>query len=298
LAASALRPGRGDGVRKSSWALWPLFGVLAVLSLAGCPNGDDDPGGTGGSIGSSSPSQPLASSTPSPTSKDVAVRCPYNQYSEDFTPTTWIATVVDVCVTPDGQYVLVVNSSDFLLDIWPSASSALTESGNAEAKTFADLVNQQVATSTVPPPGHVLVPPGGWVVASGTPAASVFVTLSWDVLATTYAASKLASYVQSRLTNPSQAMAQRVAECAAEVKGAWSNVQDTSVSLDYLLADTALGPGFTCGSLINDVVNEAREPRLQVDALQSEFNRFRTTVKASVLDDLLNAVRNAANVLR
>ena len=283
-------------MRKISWALWPLVSVLAVLSLAGCP-GDDDPVETDSSTGTSSPAQPPAISTPPPTSEDVAVRCPYGDFSEDFTPTDWIAAFVDVCVTPDQTRVLVVNSSALFLDMWPAASSELTESGNATATTFADLVNLQVSTSVPAAPGTVRVPPDGWVVAAGTPA-SVLVELSRDVLVTTYAASKLADYVQSRLTSPPQAMAQRVARCVSEVEGAWGNAQDPGMSLDYLLADTALGTGVTCGSLIDDVVREAGEPRPQVSALQSEFYRFRTSVKASVVEDLTLLARNAANVFR
>ena len=129
-----------------------------------------------------------------------------------------------------------------------------------------------------------MVPPGGWVVATGNPA-SALIGLNHDAIATTYAVDKLVGYVQSRLTNPSRAMAQRVAGCANEVQGTWSNVNDPTVNLDFLLADTALGSGLTCGSLIKDVVREAGEPPPQVGSLGTEFTRFESGIRASVFED-------------
>ncbi len=273
-----------------------IAGLLLLLPFLGGCGGDsaDDAGGADPTFTSSPVTS--APSVPSPAGES-AVSCPYGEFSREFTPTDWTAGFVEVCVDADQQNVLVVNDSAVFLDVQPGPSSTLTDSGSPDASTFADAVNGFVPASSAAVEGHTMVPPRGWVVATGNPA-SALIGLNHDAIATTYAVDKLVGYVQSRLTNPSRAMAQRVAGCANEVQGTWSNVNDPTVNLDFLLADTALGSGLTCGSLIRDVVREAGEPPPQVGSLETEFTRFESGIRASVFEDLLHAVRTYANVLR
>lgn len=269
--------------RSSKRWLRPLIGLPVMLSMSACSNEEDTGGGGGGTGGGGDASK--------------AVSCPYDEYSQVFTPEDpWTASVTDVCTTPEGSHVLLVNTSPVLLDITAAAGSTLYDSGYPEPASFADAVNQQVVSSTPIEAGRALVPPSGWVVATGNPA-SVLVGLPIDAAAMTYAADKLVGYVESKLTNPSRAMAERVVDCLGEAGQTLSNSQNANIELDFLLADAALGVGTSCGSLIAAVASETGEPKPQVAVLETEFGRFKSSMKASVVDDLLGLARNALKVL-
>lgn len=274
---------------------WRIAGTLLALSLTlgGCAGESEDPGSDETGETDADGRQTDDSETPV---EDVT--CPYDDFVTVFTPTDWTAGFVSVCHTADQSAVLLINSSAVFLDIAPNGGTTLGQTGFPQDDAFASVVSQNLAQQTPVSAGHKLVPPGGWVVASGQPA-SVAVGLPKEVLGVTYAADKLSGFVLSRLTKPDRAMAKRVATCVREVGTAWANVQDPSVQLDFLLADTALGAGRSCGPLISELSQEPNQPpKKQASALKVEFSRLKSSIKGSVMDDLIRMARNYVTVLR
>ncbi|MER6973464.1 hypothetical protein ABT304_20540 [Nocardioides sp. NPDC000445] len=188
--------------------------------------------------------------------------------------------------------MLVINVSAVFLRIAPGASSALASWGQTETDSFESMVHNEIVASA-DTTDTWLIPPGGWVVVNGSPA-SATVGLPPTELATAYATDKLIGYVLSRLTSPDIAAARRVSACVNEVGVTIANAQDPYVDLDYLLADAMLGAGVQCGPLFRELVTETPPSA----ALQDELARFRSSVRASVTDDLIRAARNFVQVAR
>lgn len=250
---------------------WAAALVTAGLALAGC--GADEPG---------------SESPPS------AVECPYEGFSTTYVPRDWSAGFVEVCHSDDQNEVLVVNVSTVFVEVGSTGLSSLVDWGTAPDSTFQSLVHEQIAIDSSAPGGTRMVPPGGWAVVSGAPAAAT-VGLPVDVLAAAYATDKLIGYVEARMTSPDRAAARAIAGCVKEVGVVMVNQQNSSVDLDYLLADAALGAGLQCGPLLRELTGDTPPP---ATTLQAELARFQTTVRASATDDLVRIARNAVQVLR
>lgn len=258
--------------------------AVAGLLLSGC--GGEPPRGGGSSDNPTvghPPSEPPA----------AAIACPFREFSTVFVPQDWSKRFVQVCHDSDQSDVLVVNVSSVFVRVGPAEmSTSVVQSGLAEEQTFENLVYKEVVAG-LPQVGSQMVPPGGWVVLRGNPAAAA-VGLPLGELATAYATDKLIGYARSRMTNPGRAAAQRVAGCVREVGVTMANGQDPAVDLDSLLADSALEAGLQCGPLLRELSGGTPPP---ASTLQDEFARFRTHIKASVSDDLVRAARNLGQVL-
>jgi hypothetical protein len=271
-------------------------GVAAVgLVLAGC-GADPPPEGES----SENPTVILPPSTepppePAPEPPAAQIECPYRDFSTVFVPQDWSAGFVQACHDADRGGVLVINVSPVFVRVGPAGTNtSVAQWGLPQDPTFENLVHEEIVAGLPAQGGTRMVPPGGWVVLHGTPAAAT-VGLPLDVLATAYATDKLIGYARSRGTNPDRAAAQRVAVCVREVGVTMANGQAPSVDLDYLLADATLGAGLQCGPLLRDLAGGTPPP---ASTLQDEFARFRTNVKASTTDDLVKAARNFVQVLR
>ncbi|WP_156697857.1 hypothetical protein [Nocardioides sp. Leaf285] len=261
------------------------MGAVALWLLVACGMTEPDGGFTGTVV-----TPPVA-----------AMSCPYAEFTQDVAPPNWTAAVVDVCVTPERDRVLIINVSGLALDLTPALGSALEEAHHPQPTSFPGAVDLAILRATAPESEvdgtGVVLPPGSWVIGSGSPAA-VLVAQTTTTLATTYAADKLTAYVESRLADPTAARAEQVAACAQEVAADWSTLQDPSAGLDRLLADVLLGVGITCRSLVQEVADLAGDPPPQVGTLEAELTRFRTGVGASAVDDLLRLVRASVGVVR
>lgn len=264
--------------------------AIAVLTSAGCGSDDAQGGETPDAPPTSATSPEGETALPSAASEEV--RCPSEELTELYVPQDWTASSINVCHDIGQSKVLVINVSAVFLRVAPGAGSALASWGQAETGSFESMVYDEIVASSDTTDAW-LIPPGGWVVVNGSPA-SAAVGLPLTELATAYALDKLVGYVRSRLTSPDVAAAQRVSACAQEVGVTIANTQDPSVDLDYLLADAMLGAGVQCGPLFRELATETPPPA----ALQDELARFRSSVRASAIDDLVRAARNFVQVVR
>ncbi|WP_168929460.1 hypothetical protein [Nocardioides sp. GY 10113] len=279
--------------------------AAALLGATGCGSGDE-PGSTSdaGTTGAASDAGTTSatgeageageSGDAGATAPPAAVQCPYGEFSTVYTPTDWVAGVASICHTGDGGAVLLVNDSAVLLDVGPGPGAGVSQAGANEPETFEDLTNLEAAGAFATPPGHAAVPPGGWVVVTGQPA-TVTVEVPAQAVVLAYATSKLVGYAEDRLA-PDRARAQSVAGCAQDVATAWSLAQDPQASLTHLLADTLLGPTWSCSQLL-DELDEVDPPPRATSALGERLARIGSVVEATVVDDVLRYVRNLARIL-
>jgi hypothetical protein len=275
--------------------------ALGLTLLVGCGGEDPDTGDGSSSIGGSGATGSGGTDTSTSDEGDAFGPCPDSRFSEPFIPTDWTAEFVDVCVSSDGSSVQVTNKSTVFIavrglpptqvqeQLLPDLDLDFTEQTNAA-------LEEQLNSSNFL---WRFVAPGNDIVAeapAGQPG-QVQIRLALREASGAYAAGMLAGWVKSRLTSPTQRTAQRVAQCASEVGHSWSTAGNYGVEdLPVLLADTALGAGLSCRSLVQDVARESGTAPPETVTLRSELKGVRSFVKATVWSDLLSMLRRAITV--
>lgn len=278
----------------------PLFAVLADCNESGYGGADQ------GSAASTSPqaggaaAPPVVTPPAPPAPLGATVGCPNPPtFSVPVAAPASLTGLLEACRSVTGDALLIKNPSAVMLAVTPGGTATYLDPPVRAGDDLRSLVGAQLAADAAAP-GSVRVPPGGYVVARARGVAQVDVGVPLDAASQAYAADVLMRYLESKTTTRPQRLTASAASCAEDTADVWEKTShDPQLGLDGLMAQTALGPAYTCKKFFSEVSDEIKEPPPQDErALAAEFGALRKDVRASVWDDLVNLGRRVVPVVR